>query len=909
MSIDNRLSAERFCRTHSRRGTFETLESRLALAADLGFAGVLETLGGSTNAMYSSTLDSRGGAMVTDDIGNSYVTLQGIGDHLVDIDPGSTVSAATMESGLVKLDPDGGLLWSATFNATGGASPVIRTVAAVDADQNVYMVGDFRGTVDFDPKSGVHNVTSSQAGSEYSVYLLKLNSTGELQWVKTLDGRGLPPERLVLDDEGNLLIATYYWPGIGESMDVDPGPGQFLVSQLGPTDLLFLKYSPDGEFVWARQLGSAEATFNTIKSLAVDDQGDVFIAGAFKGTVDLNPGAGVFLASSSEAAHDAFVLRLNAAGEFVWAYVTEGEGGALFRDIEIADDGSILVGGYLSGTVDFVPGSGSLTLSKNGAGVQGLVVKLESDASVVWAHQFGGIGNTTVGEVHVDQTGNIYLGGSFGTSAQAGQTSDFDPGPDVYELFMPSTFETGYVLSLTEEGDFRWAVPIAGNQGRSQVQGISVTSAGDVHISGAFKGSGDFNPSPAGERWLNSGTSQSVFIATLTQSAPEPGAPVVNAGASQTIVVTDSVNLHGTVVDDGFPGPLTTAWSLYSGPGAVTFGNPAALDTTATFSTSGGYWLQLSATDGQFTTTDYVYILVNPATVSLTATADTYLDGGSKTTNFGTSANLLVDGNPDNGALLSWNLSGIPVGSTLQSATLSVNVTGASADTYEIYELKRSWNELQATWNKATTAVNWQSAGAQGSVDRGTTVLGTITATATGLRNVVLNAAGLAVVQGWINNPATNFGFVIQDYANTVKDDLMISSRNAAVATIRPQLELVYNPPNPPALKLRSLTAIAPVNQPSNKTTITDTAFAALAGRDSQPRAVASPKATLAQRRDAKHSTFPKFEWKAEKIAGALHSAQGSARSEHATIARDCAAEAAAFGEVGEPLTSFFHSI
>ena len=128
--------------------------------------------------------------MVTDVSGNSYVTINGGGDQGVDLDPGPALNAVTLDAGLVKLDPSGALVWAAAFNATGGASPYVRIVHAVDADQNVYLVGDFRGTVDFDPGLGVMNVTSSQAGAESSVYLSKLNSAGELQWVHTLDGRG-----------------------------------------------------------------------------------------------------------------------------------------------------------------------------------------------------------------------------------------------------------------------------------------------------------------------------------------------------------------------------------------------------------------------------------------------------------------------------------------------------------------------------------------------------------------------------------------------------------------------------------------------------------------------------------------------------------------------------------------------
>jgi hypothetical protein len=44
--------------------------------------------------------------------------------------------------------------------------------------------------------------------------------------------------------------------------------------------------------------------------------------------------------------------------------------------------------------------------------------------------------------------------------------------------------------------------------------------------------------------------------------------------------------------------PTTILWKLYSGPGGVTFGNPAQTNTTATFSVPGVYTLELSADDG-----------------------------------------------------------------------------------------------------------------------------------------------------------------------------------------------------------------------------------------------------------------------------------------------------------------------
>jgi hypothetical protein len=533
-------------------------------------------------------------------------------------------------------------------------------------------------------------------------------------------------------------------------------------------------------------------------SISVSDEGDVFIGGEFLGSVDLDPTAGVHFVNNS-AGQDVFVVKLTPNGDFTSAYVTEGTGSAAFMDLEVAGDGSIVVGGYFRGTVDFAPGSTSLPLTTFGDRADAVVLKLNSGFSRDWVHKYGGDGETIAVEVEVDQDGYIYLGGAFGRLFDIGPTglpADFDPGPDVYELVRPSTFETGYALSLTEAGDFRWAVPLGGNSGRAQVQGISVAADGNVHLSGAFKGNADFDPDPAAQFMLNSGTTQSVFVATLTQAEPEPGAPIVDAGENQTILVTAVANLEGTVIDDGLPNPVTTIWSMIGGPGTVTFGSIAALDTTATFSTSGSYLLKLEASDGQFTTADFVNIVVNPSTATLSTTADTYIDNGKATTNFGGSASLIADGKPDDAALLKWELSGIPAGSTLQSARLSVNVTGSCTDSYEIYEIKRNWSELQATWKKANSATNWQSAGAQGSLDRGSTVLGTAILSATGVRSVVLNAAGLAVVQGWVNNPATNFGFILQDYANSVDDDLVISSRNTADAANRPQLHIEYDPPH-----------------------------------------------------------------------------------------------------------------
>lgn len=105
-------------------------------------------------------------------------------------------------------------------------------------------------------------------------------------------------------------------------------------------------------------------------------------------------------------------------------------------------------------------------------------------------------------------------------------------------------------------------------------------------------------------------TDQIVLDTTGTANRP----PVVNAGPGDDIIVTQGAILDGTVTDDGRPTPpgaVTTTWTKLEGPGTVQFVNHLATDTTATFSTTGLYRLQLEARDGEHTVRASTTVKVN----------------------------------------------------------------------------------------------------------------------------------------------------------------------------------------------------------------------------------------------------------------------------------------------------------
>lgn len=174
---------------------------------------------------------------------------------------------------------------------------------------------------------------------------------------------------------------------------------------------------------------------------------------------------------------------------------------------------------------------------------------------------------------------------------------------------------------------------------------------------------------------------------------------------------------------------------------------------------------------------------------------DAYLAQATPTTAHGSATTCRVDGDAGSGAdevaLLSWDVSAVPTTSVVRAVTLRVNVTNTSASSYQVFALKRPWSETQTTWNSASTGAAWSTAGAKGASDRGTTVLGTVAARATGAYTVTLNAAGVAVVQGWVKSPSTNYGFVVANASSA--DAVAVTSREGATASQRPRLSIGYD--------------------------------------------------------------------------------------------------------------------
>lgn len=185
---------------------------------------------------------------------------------------------------------------------------------------------------------------------------------------------------------------------------------------------------------------------------------------------------------------------------------------------------------------------------------------------------------------------------------------------------------------------------------------------------------------------------------------------------------------------------------------------------------------------------------------SYAGTRDTTLRENAPTTAYGTAPDLRVDGDDPGGSgkdlssLVAWDVSAIPAGSTVQSAAMTIEILNTSAGPYPIYALLRPFSQSQATWSVAQSGAPWELAGAKGATDRDATALGSVSATALGKYTITFNAAGIARVQAWVNDPSKNFGLIVA--GTSPRDGLDFASREATTPAARPALKVTYTPPS-----------------------------------------------------------------------------------------------------------------
>jgi gliding motility-associated-like protein len=426
----------------------------------------------------SGTIGDASYSLAYDNSGNVFICGQFVG--LVDFDHGPPLMTLTSfgvtDGYIVKLDVNGNFLWARQFGGTG----VDQCFSiATDLAGNVYVTGVFEGTANFNSWGSGFSLNSFGG---LDAFITKLDANGNHIWTKQVGGTEQDIGNSIKADASGSIYTTGIFSG---TADFDPGAAVSNLSAAGVYDNYVLRLDINGNFLWAATAGGEGEGGPAI---AIDNTGNAYIAGAFQGTYDFNPGAGINNLTSQGGA-DIFVLKLTATGNFVWA--KQMSGSTSFENafnLALDVSGNIFVTGDFLNTVDFDPGPATFNLTSFG-NYDIFLCKLDNNGNFVWAKQMGGADVQQGITVATDISGNVYTAGNFRS------TADFDPGPCVYNMTSASgNIDDAYISKLDANGSFVWAKQLSGSN-EDVIYSIAVTPAGSIYSAGYFREVTDFNPS------------------------------------------------------------------------------------------------------------------------------------------------------------------------------------------------------------------------------------------------------------------------------------------------------------------------------------------------------------------------------------------------------------------------------
>ena len=256
-----------------------------------------------------------GQSVAFDSTGALYVA--GSFQRTTDFDPGAGMESLTAVGAdsnpkdmyISKFDANGAFQWVRQYKGYGtGDGPA---VVSVDSNNSIYVSGNFNGQLIFYTDQNKQDTFTITSLGTRDSFISKWTSSGTHMWTKTFGGSdgSAYGGRTAIEGNGNI----FFIGSESGTVDFNPGSESFNLTSnsLGYTDIFISKLSPSGDFLWAKNMGSAAD--DNGNGIAVDVSGNVYFTGTFQGTADLDPSDGVknFV---STGGRDIFISKLNSAG-------------------------------------------------------------------------------------------------------------------------------------------------------------------------------------------------------------------------------------------------------------------------------------------------------------------------------------------------------------------------------------------------------------------------------------------------------------------------------------------------------------------------------------------------------------------------------------------------------------------
>ena len=309
--------------------------------------------------------------------------------------------------------------------------------------------------------NGYASETVSFAASDSSTALYMANQGKGAGELRKLDVDGAAPATVykaaigssdgdmtvkstAVDGEGNVFVMGTTAADIGTQVNQSP------------SDVMVKKYDSAGNLLWSKLLGATTAADGL--ALAVDSKGAAVVAGQITGKLGTAISAG---------GKDSLIVKLNAAGEEVFAR----QAGSALDDgataITIGPDDAIYVGGQVKGKMAGAAGSIG--------GTDAYVIKYDPKGARIYTRQFGTTGEDRVAAMTIDDAGDLVVATTEGGQGVVRKFSTADAtSPEIWSQTLGDLAGGGAITGLVAENG---SIYIAGSTSNAALTGGGATIA------------------------------------------------------------------------------------------------------------------------------------------------------------------------------------------------------------------------------------------------------------------------------------------------------------------------------------------------------------------------------------------------------------------------------------------------
>lgn len=319
--------------------------------------------------------------------GNIYIT-----GHFLDtahFGISSIISKGSVDAFVAKYDSSGNLIW---IKSGGGVNDDIGRAVAVDSSENVYLAGTYDNNVTFG------NFTDT-TNNMFDIFITKFDATGTPLWLKTITTTADDWVSDIAVKNGNLIIVGHSYGNLlieGQQFTnsgVNISPDWFLV-----------KYTTNGNFVWAKVFGDSNADF--AESVFAHPNGNISVLGWYQGKCVIGNDT-----LSSAGSVDIYLAKFDGLGNAIKAKSYGGINDDRAFDLNIDEKGNALVAGWFWGNF------GSLT--SNGMW-DALFMCTDSLFNIKWLKKGGGTGQDFARGACWAPNGSVYFSGNFKLNSDFG---------------------------------------------------------------------------------------------------------------------------------------------------------------------------------------------------------------------------------------------------------------------------------------------------------------------------------------------------------------------------------------------------------------------------------------------------------------------------------------------------------